>query len=63
MIYLKCEGCSVEAEFNNHNEAFNAGWDCPPHFFTHITCPDCGIDKTEWWRQMQERNNNHANSK
>src|SRR5437879_2286927 len=31
-VKLKCEGCGVEAEFNSAEEAFHAGWDCPPRF-------------------------------
>ena len=40
-VKLKCEGCGVEAEFNSAEEAFHAGWDCPPRFPWIVTCPKC----------------------
>jgi peptide subunit release factor 1 (eRF1) len=40
-VKLKCEGCGVEAEFNSGDEAFRAGWDCPPMFTGVVTCPKC----------------------
>ena len=40
-VKLKCEGCGVEAEFGSGDEAFRAGWDCPPMFTGVVTCPKC----------------------
>lgn len=39
---LKCECCGFEEEFPDGEEAFQAGWDCPPHFIAApITCSLC----------------------
>jgi hypothetical protein len=40
-LKLKCERCGVEADFKSAEEAFRAGWDCPPIFPGVITCPNC----------------------
>lgn len=40
-LHLKCEGCGTEATFVHADQAFNEGWDCPPHFTQIVTCPKC----------------------
>lgn len=41
MLKLKCEACGVEREFKDGEEAFEAGWDAPPHFTQIVTCELC----------------------
>jgi DNA-directed RNA polymerase subunit M/transcription elongation factor TFIIS len=43
-----CEGCGKKWH-GTQAAAFEAGWDAPPWFTTHVTCESCGIDKTAWW--------------
>ncbi len=38
---LRCQCCGIEREFKDGEEAFQAGWDAPPHFSTHICCDIC----------------------
>jgi hypothetical protein len=38
-MILKCQCCGFEREFADAEEAFEAGWDAPPHFF--YVCCDC----------------------
>lgn len=38
---LKCQCCGIEQEFADSEAAFQAGWDAPPHFSTHIVCNLC----------------------
>lgn len=40
-LKLKCECCGFEREFENGEEAFEAGWDAPPHFTQVVTCDLC----------------------
>ena len=40
MPLLKCQCCGHE-ESLTAEEAFQAGWDAPPHFSTHVCCPLC----------------------
>ncbi|HEY4356003.1 MAG TPA: hypothetical protein VGN16_09670 [Acidobacteriaceae bacterium] len=54
MIELKCEGCGKVEGFANGEEAFVKGWDCPPRFITHVTCGDCGIETTAWFKMMSD---------
>lgn len=35
---LKCDCCGFEREFASANDAFQAGWDAPPHFTGYVTC-------------------------
>lgn len=37
---LQCECCGFEQEFGNPEEAFEAGWDCPPRF-QYVACAIC----------------------
>lgn len=41
MITLKCQCCGFEQDFLDGEEAFEAGWDAPPHFTTHVCCKIC----------------------
>lgn len=38
---LKCECCGFEKEFQDGEEAFQAGWDAPPHFTGYVSCDLC----------------------
>lgn len=38
---LKCECCGFEQEFKDGEEAFQAGWDAPPHFSQYVSCNLC----------------------
>ena len=38
---LKCECCGFEKDFVDGDEAFYAGWDCPPHFTGYVCCDLC----------------------
>lgn len=38
---LKCQCCGHEQEFKDGEEAFQAGWDCPPHFTGYVCCDLC----------------------
>ena len=40
-MILKCDCCSFEQEFKDGEEAFQAGWDAPPHFTGYIACNLC----------------------
>ena len=40
-IILICMNCGKKEEFDNEQEAFDKGWDCPPFFTQVITCSDC----------------------
>ena len=40
---LVCEGCGIVGTFKDADEAFNLGWDGPPHFTQFVTCPNCSI--------------------
>jgi len=50
-VELYCEGCKKTFK-GTAQEAFEAGWDCPPWFTSHVTCPDCPISSTTWWSMM-----------
>jgi hypothetical protein len=41
-----CEVCGTKTTGQTTQELFKAGWDTPPHFTTHVTCPTCPITKT-----------------
>lgn len=47
---LKCQCCGFESDLDLE-EAFQAGWDAPPHFTVHVCCPLCPavclMDKSE----------------
>lgn len=38
---LKCECCGFEQEFTDGEEAFDKGWDAPPHFTGYVACDLC----------------------
>ena len=40
-VKLKCECCGFEREFEDREEAFEEGWDAPPHFSQFVTCELC----------------------
>jgi hypothetical protein len=52
-VELYCEGCTSKFK-GTAQEAFDLGWDCPPWFWSHITCPDCPISSTLWWELYSE---------
>ncbi len=39
-VTLECEGCGFIKTFDDPQDAFDNGWDCPP-FFEVVTCFDC----------------------
>lgn len=39
-VLLECACCKYTETFSNAEEAFEKGWDCPPHF-TVVCCPLC----------------------
>ena len=41
MIKLKCQCCGFEKEFVDGEEAFQEGWDGPPHFTGLQACNLC----------------------
>ena len=48
-----CEVCGKQ-EFLTPKEAYDQGWDYPPHFgiygmLSPRTCPNCTIDQTVWF--------------
>lgn len=47
-VDLQCEGCGAEFS-GTAQDAFDLGWDCPPWFFSHTTCPHCPITSTLWY--------------
>ena len=46
---LQCEGC-LNTFSGTGREAFDLGWDCPPYFFSHVTCPNCPLTSTIWYK-------------
>lgn len=38
---LKCDCCGFEREFTDSEEAFQEGWDAPPHFTGYVSCDLC----------------------
>jgi hypothetical protein len=38
---LKCQCCGFIKEFQDGEEAFLDGWDCPPHFTGYVCCDLC----------------------
>jgi len=38
---FKCQCCGFEQEFANGEEAFENGWDAPPHFTGYVCCDLC----------------------
>ena len=40
-ITLTCECCNISKEFAHYEEAFDKGWDAPPHFTGYIGCDLC----------------------
>ena len=41
MIKLTCECCGYTQEFIDGEEAFQVGWDAPPHFTGYVCCDLC----------------------
>lgn len=41
ILELTCGCCGITQEFENGEEAFEAGWDAPPHFTGYIACNLC----------------------
>ena len=52
-VELYCEGCKSTFK-GTAQEAFDEGWDCPPWFWSHITCPDCPLSTTVWYDLYME---------
>lgn len=50
----ECEGCDAVFE-GTYADAFEKGWDTPERFGQHITCPDCPITVTAWYRAAVEK--------
>jgi hypothetical protein len=40
-MLLTCECCGFSQDFQNGEEAFQAGWDAPPHFTQYVCCNLC----------------------
>ena len=40
-MQLTCECCGFTQDFADGEEAFKAGWDCPPHFTGYVCCNLC----------------------
>lgn len=38
---LKCDCCGFVGEFADGEDAYRAGWDCPPHFTGYVSCNLC----------------------
>lgn len=38
---LTCDCCGFSQEFIDGEEAFEAGWDAPPHFSQYVSCNLC----------------------
>jgi len=38
---LMCQCCGIEKEFADDEEAFQQGWDAPPHFSGYVCCDLC----------------------
>ena len=38
---IKCQCCGLEQEFADGEQAFQAGWDAPPHFSQVVCCNLC----------------------
>ncbi len=38
---LACQCCGFEREFEDGEEAFQAGWDAPPYFTVYVGCDLC----------------------
>lgn len=54
-----CEVCG-KTEILDSEEAYDLGWDYPPMLgsfgiVSARTCPSCPIDKTLWWKLVQEK--------
>lgn len=54
-----CEACG-KSEVLNSEDAFNAGWDYPPHMgsfgvISPRTCGGCTINDTLWWALMVDK--------
>lgn len=41
MVKLTCQCCGYAREFEDGQAAFDAGWDAPPTFTTHVSCDLC----------------------
>jgi len=52
-VELYCEGCKNTFK-GTAQEAFDLGWDCPPWFWSHITCPNCPISSTVWYEMYMQ---------
>jgi len=50
-ITVECEGCEAVAT-GTPEELHSAGWDVPPYFDSHVTCPSCPITATIWWAML-----------
>jgi len=67
-MILKCQCCEFEQEFVDAEDAFQAGWDAPPHFT--LVCCDCcpasylmlGIDHGENHEQWKRDGRPASNS-
>jgi hypothetical protein len=58
---LKCMCCGFEQDFLDAEEAFQKGWDAPPHFTGYVACNLCPasiliiIDGPERHAQVHKR--------
>jgi hypothetical protein len=43
-----CEGCGSTITDTPEN-LYKKGWDIPPYFTSHTTCPNCPITSTAWF--------------
>lgn len=41
MLTLKCQCCGFEQVFDDAEDAFQKGWDAPPHFTGYVACDLC----------------------
>lgn len=40
-LALVCQCCGFAQSFKDGEDAFRAGWDCPPHFSGYVSCNLC----------------------
>ena len=50
---LECIVCGIQKKFDNPDEAFDEGWDAPPHF-SYVCCDKCSYP--EWLMKNGKHN-------
>jgi hypothetical protein len=40
-VLYTCQCCGFEQQFKDGEDAFQNGWDAPPHFTGYVTCNLC----------------------